>query len=426
MQYAPSGNVTQVVDHLFRHQAGQVVSSLTRIFGPEHLDLAEDVVQETLIRALKVWPFHGIPDNPSAWIMRVAKNGALDVLRRERTLRDKQAEIARLPEYGSTHTDEYDLREDRELWDDQLGMMLMCCHPSLSRPARVALTLKTLGGFGVPEIARAFLAEEATIAQRLVRAKRTLREMRVPFSIPEPAEFEARLDSVLEVLYLLYNEGYSAHSGAELVRQDLCAEAIRLTSLLVRHPAGDLPHVHALLALMFLQSSRLPARTDDEGNILLLREQDRTLWDRHHIDIGLIELGRSATGDRISQYHAQAGIAACHALAPSFEETEWWRILSQYDLLMQIAPSPVVALNRTVALALVEGAHSGLRELERVRTMPGIEGYYLFYATLAEFRKATGDIDGAIVAYRSALDLATTAPEQRFLQRMLAECELSL
>jgi RNA polymerase sigma-70 factor (ECF subfamily) len=275
----------------------------------------------------------------------------------------------------------------------------------------------------VPEIARAFLAEEATIAQRLVRAKRTLREMRIPFEVPAREELPARLDSVLDVLYLLFNEGYGAHSGAELVRQDLCAEAIRLTSMLAQHPVGDVPKVRALLALMLLQTSRLPARTDDEGNILLLREQDRSLWDRALINMGLVELARSATGDEISEYHLQAGIASIHALAPSFEATEWWRILAQYDALMQVAPSPVVALNRAVALAMVEGPEAGLREVERVRAMPGMEGYYLFYATLAEFRKETGDRAGAIVAYRSALDLATTEPEQRFLQARLAECE---
>ena len=423
MRYTPYANVPQVVDHLFRHQAGQVVSTLTRIFGPEHLDLAEDVVQETLIKALRVWPYQGIPDNPAAWIMRVAKNGALDVLRRERSLRDKHDEISRLPEYSPTHTDDLDVDGERELWDDQLGMMFMCCHPALSRPARVALTLKTLGGFGVPEIARAFLSEETTIAQRLVRAKRTLREMGVLFEVPEPEALPVRLDSVLDVLYLLFNEGYSAHSGAELVRQDLCAEAIRLTSLLAKHPAGDVPRVHALLALMLLQTSRLPARTDDEGNILLLREQDRSLWDRTLINMGLSELARSASGDAISEYHLQAGIASCHALASSFEETEWRRILMQYDALMRITPSPVVALNRAVALAMVEGAQSGLRELERVRAMPGMEGYYLFYATLAEFRKEVGDPAGTVVAYRNAFDLASTAPEQRFLQRKLAECE---
>ncbi len=419
-----NANVSLAVAHLFRHQAGQAVSTLTRIFGPEHLDLAEDVVQDTLIKALKVWPYQGIPENPAAWIMRVAKNGALDVLRRERSLRDKVDDIARLPEHSSVHTDEVDIDGDRELWDDQLGMMFMCCHPALSRPARVALTLKTLGGFGVPEIARAFLAEEATIAQRLVRAKRTLREMRVPFEMPERQHLPARLDSVLDVLYLLFNEGYSAHSGAELVRQDLCAEAIRLTSMLAQHPVGDLPRVHALLALMLLQASRLPARTDDHGNILLLREQDRSLWDRALINMGLTELAQSATGDTVSEYHLQAGIASIHALATTYEETEWWRILMQYNALMQIAPSPVVALNRAVALAMVKGPQVGLQELDRVMGMAGMEGYYLFYATLGEFLKETGDRAGAAVAYRSALDLVTTAPEHRFLQSKLAECEV--
>ncbi|MEO5951288.1 MAG: DUF6596 domain-containing protein, partial [Chloroflexia bacterium] len=261
--------------------------------------------------------------------------------------------------------------------------------------------------------------EESTIAQRLVRAKRTLREMRIPFEVPDAEGLPARLDSVLEVLYLLFNEGYSAHSGAELVRQDLCAEAIRLTSVLVQHPAGDVPRVHALLALMTLQASRLPARTDDDGNILLLRKQDRSLWDRTLINIGLIELARSATGDTISEYHIQAGIASIHALAQSYEETQWMAILKQYDLLMKVAPSPVVALNRSVALAMVDGPYAGLKDLERVRAMQGIEGYYLFYATLGEFRTQVGDRAGAIVAYRNALDLATTVPEQRFLQGKL-------
>ncbi|HST03991.1 MAG TPA: sigma-70 family RNA polymerase sigma factor [Chloroflexia bacterium] len=416
-------NVPEVVDHLFRYQAGQVVASLTRIFGAEHLDLVEDVVQDTLIKALRVWPFGGIPDNPAGWIMRTAKNGALDVLRREKSLRDKQDEIARLPEYGPTRVDEQGALNEHELGDDQLGMMFMCCQPALSRPARVALTLKTLGGFGVPEIARAFLAEEATIAQRLVRAKRTLREMKVQFEMPESEALPARLDSVLEVLYLLFNEGYSAHQGEDLIRQDLCEEAIRLTHILAMDPAGDIPKVHALLALMLLQASRLPARTDDGGEILLLQEQDRSLWDRTLIKMGLVELARSAEGDQISEYHLQAGIAYYHACAASYEETDWSGILMQYDDLMKIAPSPVVALNRAVVLAKVYGSKIGLRELERIFLMPGMEQYYLFHATRAELCRQSGDLAEAVVAYRNALDLASTAPEQRFLARKLAECE---
>jgi RNA polymerase sigma-70 factor (ECF subfamily) len=416
-------NVPEVVDHLFRYQAGQVVASLTRIFGAEHLDLVEDVVQGTLIKALRVWPFGGIPDNPAGWIMRTAKNGALDVLRREKSLRDKQEEIARLPEYSPTRVEEHDDWNEQELGDDQLGMIFMCCHPALSRPARVALTLKTLGGFGVPEIARAFLVEETTIAQRLVRAKRTLREMKVQFEMPESEQLPARLDSVLEVLYLLFNEGYSAHQGEDLIRQDLCEEAVRLTYILAKHQVGDTPKVHALLALMLLQASRLPARTDDDGEILLLQEQDRSQWDRSLIRMGLVELARSAEGDRISEYHLQAGIAYYHACATSYEETDWPGILVQYDDLMEVAPSPVVALNRAVVLAKVYGPKVGLRELERVYSMPGMEHYYLFHATRAELCRQSGDRPGAVLAYRSALDLATTAPEQRFLARKLSECE---
>jgi RNA polymerase sigma-70 factor (ECF subfamily) len=241
--------------------------------------------------------------------------------------------------------------------------------------------------------------------------------------VPEREELPDRLDSVLDVLYLLFNEGYSAHQGEDLVRQDLCAEAIRLTSLLARHPAGQEPKVHALLALMLFQASRLPARTDEAGDVLLLRDQDRSLWDRRMISAGVDELVRASTGDKVSEYHLQAGIAMCHALSPSYEDTDWSRILMQYDALLQEWPSPVVALNRTVALAMVEGPEAGLRDLERIREMPGIEQYYLFHATLAEFYRQVGDFPRASVSYRSALDLVSNAPEQRFLQRKLAECE---
>jgi RNA polymerase sigma factor (sigma-70 family) len=418
-----SAKVPQLVDHLFRHQAGQVVSTLTRIFGPQHIDLAEDVVQETLIKALRQWPYRGIPDNPDAWLMRVAKNAALDVLRRDRALLDKQEEIARLPEY-STGTPGLQVELiDNQLWDDQLRMMFTCCHPAISRPARVALTLKTLGGFGVPEIARAFLTQEATIAQRLVRAKRTIREMNIPFEVPGAEELSARLDSVLDVIYLLFNEGYNAHQGEDLVRHDLCEEAIRLGTLVARHPAGDRPKVHALLALMLLQASRLPARTTPEGDLLLLDEQDRDGWDKRLIWQGFLALERSASGDEMSEYHLQASIAACHAAAPSYDETDWPRILAQYDFLVKMTFSPVVALNRAVALAMVHGPEEGLVELVRVRKMPGMEGYHLLHATAAEFWRRLGDHARASESYKRALDLTANEAEKRFLKRKISECE---
>ncbi len=298
-------------------------------------------------------------------------------------------------------------------------MMFTCCHPALSREARVALTLKTLGGFGVSEIARAFLHPETTIAQRLVRAKRTPREMNVPFAVPEADELSARLDSVLDVLYLMFNEGYSAHQGEDLVRHDLCAEAIRLTALLARHPVGDLPKLHALLALMLLQAARLDARTDTMGNLLLLEEQERSRWDQQMIHAGLRELVQSAKGEELSQYHLEAGIAATHAVAPNYAATDWQRVRSQYDLLLQMTGSPVVALNRAVALAMVEGPQAGLTALEQVRQMAGMEGYYLLHASFAEFWRQVGEIEKARASYQRALALTASEPARRFLQRRL-------
>ncbi|PZS03290.1 MAG: sigma factor, ECF subfamily protein, partial [Candidatus Chloroheliales bacterium] len=392
--------------------------TLTRIFGFQHLELAEDVVQDSIIKAMRYWSYHGIPANPAGWIMQVAKNQALDILRRERTLRGKQEELARLPDYRTDAAADVALL-DNELYDDQLRMMFTCCHPALSREARVALTLKTLGGFGVSEIARAFLHPETTIAQRLVRAKRTLREMNVPFAVPEADELSARLDSVLDVLYLMFNEGYSAHQGEDLVRHDLCAEAIRLTALLARHPVGDLPKLHALLALMLLQAARLDARTDTMGNLLLLEEQERSRWDQQMIHAGLRELVQSAKGEELSQYHLEAGIAATHAVAPNYAATDWQRVRSQYDLLLQMTGSPVVALNRAVALAMVEGPQAGLTALEQVRQMAGMEGYYLLHASFAEFWRQVGEIEKARASYQRALALTASEPARRFLQRRL-------
>ena len=270
-----------------------MVAALTRVFGAENLALADDVVQESLVQALRAWPFGGVPENPGGWLMRVAKNRALDLLRRETNLARKEEAIRGWS--ASLAPDDPD-DPDGEAMDDQLRMIFICCQPAVPREARVALTLKTVGGFGVPEIARAYLAKEATIAQRLVRAKRKIQEIRPPFEVPPPAELPAALDSVLEALYLMFNEGYAASAGEELVRQDVCAEAIRLARLVAEHPSLDLPKAHALAALLLLQAARNPARVDPEGNLLLLSEQDRDLWDRPRIAAGFHHLERAARG----------------------------------------------------------------------------------------------------------------------------------
>jgi RNA polymerase sigma-70 factor (ECF subfamily) len=406
------------VDHLFRHQAGQVVATLTRLLGPGHLDLAEDVMQETLLKALRQWAYRGVPANPAAWLMTVARNHALDLLRRDRRLRDRQAALVR--EYGGFAT--LDADTDDDLRDDLLRMMFICCHPAIPREAQVALILRTLGGFGVPEIARAFLSKETTIAQRLVRAKRAIREGNLPYAVPEVAELPTRLDAVLDALYLLFNEGYSATHGATLMRDDLCAEAIRLTSILAVHPAGDVPAVHALLALMLLHAARLPARTDDAGDFLTLEDQDRAQWDRALIAAGTRELLRAAQGDELTAYHLQAGIAACHADAPTYAATDWPRILAYYDDLLALSPSPVVALNRAVAVAMVQGAGVGLAALEAIEAMPGMASYSFFHATRATFRARIGDRTSALASYTDALAFAGTEPERRFLRRKRDHC----
>lgn len=415
-------STTQLVDHLFRHKAGQIVATLTRIFGPENIDLAEDVVQETLIKALQQWPYRGIPDNPSAWLTQVAKHHALDILRRESSLEDKQAAILQAFDTPAPPVDETIDAGLLGRLDDQLCLIFMCCHPAIPREAQVALTLKTLCGFGVSEIARAFLTQEPTIAQRLVRAKRKIRDEAISFEVPQGGELSQRLDAVLDTLYLMFNEGYSAHQGEALVRHDLCEETIRLMTLLVQHPAGAQPKSHALLALMLLQASRLPARVDAVGNILLLAEQDRTKWDQAMIQRGLHYLALSAEGETLTEYHLQAGIAACHATATSYDQTDWPRILDHYDSLVAMNHSPVVALNRAIALAMVDGPAAGIQAIEQIRTLPPLRQYYLLPATLADLYRQTGDLVLAAACYRDALALVGTEPERRFLHRKLAQC----
>lgn len=412
--------VNDLVDHLFRHKAGQVVSTLTRIFGWEHLDLAEDVVQETLLKALQQWPFRGVPQNPGGWILQTAKNLAIDALRREASFRNKEEEIARRLEQDLNLSDEI---APAGFKSDQLAMMFACCHPILPREVQIALTLKILCGFSVTEIARAFLTAEATIAQRLVRAKRKLRAENISLRAPENGDLRRRLQAVLEVLYLLFNEGYNAHAGADLVRQDLCAEAIRLTALLAEHPAGNLPATHALLALMYLQAARLPSRVDDQGNLFLLAEQDRSRWDQKLIHAGLYHLAQAGQGEELTVYHLQAEIALHHTLAPSFAQTDWPRILALYDDLRRRDQSPVVALNRAVAVAMIAGPQAGIKELECISRLPAMQTYHLLPAAFGEFHMQLGDTQKAAACYEQALTLVGTEPERRFLLNKLKSCQ---
>ncbi|HYN25793.1 MAG TPA: sigma-70 family RNA polymerase sigma factor [Pyrinomonadaceae bacterium] len=403
-----------LVAHLFRHQAGRIVAALTRLFGSRYLDLAEDVVQDALVKALQQWPFKGIPENPAGWLTLVAKNRALDLLRRDSSLELKVAELERSLTQSSPVADNSSEGE----MDDQLALILMCSHPALAIEGQVALTLRSACGFSTAEIARAFLTPEATIAQRLVRAKRQIREQGIVIDPPNTKLIPERLDGVLRVIYLLFNEGYGATRGNELVRADLCGEAIRLCTLLLHHGLR-VPAVHALLALMLLQAARLPARTQDDGTLAILAKQDRSMWDQRLIAGGLRHLAWSAAGDTLTVYHLQAEIAAFHATAKSDADTEWAGIAALYDQLHQLEPTPIVALNRAIAKSRSEGPRAGIRALEEIDSHPALRHYHLLSAVRAELWKQIGDFQRAADAYRAALACPCTEPERRFLESQL-------
>jgi len=434
-----------VIDDLnFQRVFAQIVATLTRILGSRHLSLAEEAAQDALVKALQLWPHQGVPANPSAWLIQVAKNRALDLLRRDQrlveldtsngdraTARLNQEVAACAAASGSSDADPSAAARLRSETpppdDDELAMMFLACHPILPREARVALTLKTVCGFGVGEIARAFLAREDAVAQRLVRAKRQLREADVDFDLTA-ADYAERLDSVLDVLYLLFNEGYTAHAGDRLVRSDLCREAIRLGDLLAAPgtrlcTTNEAAAVHALLALMHLQAARLPARVGDDQVLLRLAEQDRSLWDESSIARGLQHLDAAASGDTLTVYHVEAGIAACHAVAARYDDTDWPRIADLYDSLIVMKPTPIVALNRAIALSRVHGPRAGLAAVEAIADDPLLARYYLLHATLGELALETGDRDRAGNSFRAALECECSDPERRFLEKRLRTAE---
>jgi len=419
---AAAHDVPSVVEHLFRHESGKMVATLTRIFGIEHLSLAEDVVQEALARALQTWPFYGIPDNPAAWIMRASRNLALDTVRRQKVFREKQPEIIRIMEPPGSAADQPVFSEE-EIADDRLRLMFVCCHPLVAAEAQAPLVLKTLCGFNIGEISRAFLTTEPAIAKRLTRAKQKIRSAKIAFDIPAGHELTERLNGVLQSLYLLFNEGYKASIGDSLIREDLCLEAIRLVTLLVEHPMTNQPRTHALLALMLLNAARIRARVDLEGNLLLLKDQDRSQWDQQMIAAGIMHLAESATGDAISLYHLQAGIAACHCSAPNYESTDWLRILSLYDQLRGLDPSPIIALNRAVVIANVHGPEAGLRAVAAIPELETLNTYYLLYALLGDLEARLNHSQSAAVHFRKSLELAATTSEKAFLSKRLQACD---
>lgn len=414
-----------LVDHFFRHETGRLHGALVRLLGVGQLSLAEDIAQEALLRALRSWSFGGIPPNPSAWITQVAMNLARDALRQRRMAAGKEAAIA-------THltvtapTPAVAVEAAEEIRDDVLRLMFVCCHPSIAPDAQVVLALKVLGGFSTGEIARAFLSSEPAIEKQLTRTKQRIQEAGIGFDVPIAGDLAPRLDGVLAALYLLFNEGYKASSGDRLLREDLCQEAIRLTSLLLVHPAGRAPRTHALLALMLLTAARFPSRRGAHGEMLRLDDQDRAKWSQPLIEAGLAQLAAAAQGGELSAYHLQAGIAALHCTAATYAATDWARILRHYDELQRIKPSPIVALNRAVALAQVSGPRAGLEAIAGIPERARLESHYLLHAVIGELQWRLQQHPAAAASFRRALHLAQLGPEQDYLTRMLERADAEL
>jgi len=407
----------RTIDAVWRIESARLIAGLTRIV--RDVAVAEDLAQDALVAALEQWPRDGVPDNPGAWLMATARRRGIDALRRRVTLERKQELIAR----ELQTLQQLDLADQvDELEDDLLRLIFMTCHPVLSRDARVALTLRLLGGLSTPEIAHAFLVSEGTVAQRIVRAKRTLGEARVPFEVPGRDELAGRLSAVLEVIYLIFNEGYAATGGEQWTRPALCADALRLARVL----AGLLPRegeVHGLLALLELQASRLRARVGPRGEPVLLADQDRARWDQLLVQRGLAALGRAeALSGALGPYALQAAIAACHARAPSVERTDWPRIVALYDALAALTGSPVVELNRAVAVTMAFGPEAGLELVDALAEEPALRGYHLLPSVRADLLVRLGRTAEARAEFERAAGQCANGPERELLLARAAAC----
>lgn len=418
---AHAEHVHQLAGHLFRHEAGKMAAVLTRILGSDRLDTAEDIVQDTLMKAMETWGFKGMPENPSAWLYAVAKNKALDFIRSRQRHEQIHSEIAKaIHSEWSLPSSVNSLFLEPEIEDSQLRMMFAACHPSIQEESQIALTLKILGGLSVREIANAFLTNEETIQKRIVRAKEKLRDEKISLEIPLPQALSSRIDAVLKVLYLLFNEGYHPSQSDELLREDLCEEAMRLTYLLIQNSITRQPKALALMSLMCLQVSRFDARKSSEG-FISLEQQDRSLWNSQLMNKGFELLEQASVGNELSEYHIEAAIAAVHMKAVSFADTDWNRLLTLYDILVQLKPGPIIELNRAIAIGYARSYREGLNAVQMIK---GIDNNHFYHAAMGNFFWLLNERDHALRSYSDSLNLAVVQSDKVFLQKKINEIQL--
>lgn len=404
---------SQLVDHFFRTEYGKAVSHLTSKFGASNLELAEDSVQEALIKAMQTWPYSKIPDNPTGWIFKVARNKMIDQLRRDQKTNNQE-----VPESAEEMNEDLSLES---INDDMVRMMFACCHPSLSQEYQIILTLKILGGLSIREISSSLLKKEETVAKAYTRAKKKFKKDEIKLILPPAHEIEKRLDMVLKIIYLLFNEGYKSAEGENLIRKELCEDAIRLNQVLLESEICNTPSANALVSLMYFHTSRFTARTDEEGNVISMEDQDRSKWDQQLIQQGLVYLDRASEEGTINEYLIQAAISATHCRAETFEETDWDYILTLYDLQLQITPSPIVELNRVVALEKVHGSLLAVKEIERLEATQFFDEYYLFYAVKSEMLQKLGSVDESKIALEKAIALTKNEKEKHYLSVKLSK-----
>lgn len=417
--------VNRHVDQLFRHESGKMVAVLTKVLGTANIDLAEDVVQDAIVEAINQWTYKGVPENPTGWIYNVAKFKALNFIKREKLGQKHSAELAHFIRSESVMEPVADhFFSEEEIADDQLRMMFTCCHSSISTDSQIALTLKTLCGFSIPEIANAFLTNEENINKRLVRARQHIRESKLSFELPFGTDFESRLNSVLETIFLLFNEGYNASEGEDAIRLELCEEAIRLTQLIADYPKIDQKNqVWALLSLMLLNTSRFKSRGNENDEIVELANQDRKLWDKGMIQKGIECLDKSIETNVISKYQILAAISAHHCTAAAYEDTDWESILSLYDNLMQIDDSPIILLNKAVAVSKVHGSAKAITELEKLGNNPLLQKYPYYYTTLAELNMELGEYQAALQFFEKSIAISRNQKEIRYLNDKIKYCK---